>query len=162
MFYYDYNDDYSRMISELTEDIDRNQLLIDCILATSTGKTALIVSDRKNHCQIVSDAVGGTMLTGSTPAKERKQIVADVQAGIVKRLVSTVQLIGEGFDASGLDTLYLCTPIKFSGRLKQILGRILRPKDGKKATVYDFTDNLIGVLNNSAHSRKRVFDNVTE
>ena len=161
-FDYNYNDDYSKMLTELTEDLDRNQLIIDCILATSTNKTALIVSDRKAHCQIISDAINGEMLTGSTPAKERKQIVADVQAGKVKFLISTVQLIGEGFDCAGLDTLYLCTPIKFSGRLKQVLGRILRPKHGKTATVYDFTDDKIGVLKNSARSRKRVFDDVTE
>ena len=50
-------------------------------------------------------------------------------------------LIGEGFDCKSLSTLFIATPIKFSGRVLQYLGRVLRPAPGKnKAVVYDYVD----------------------
>jgi superfamily II DNA or RNA helicase len=73
--------------------------------------------------------------------------VAALNAGQVKVLVATGQLIGEGFDCRDLSTLFLATPIRFNGRLLQYLGRILRPAPGKdKARVYDYLDIQVGVL----------------
>jgi superfamily II DNA or RNA helicase len=51
----------------------------------------------------------------------------------------------------------LATPIKFDGRLLQYLGRVLRPSPGKdKARVYDYVDP-VGVLQNAARARRRVY-----
>ncbi len=73
--------------------------------------------------------------------------MAALNAGQVKVLVATGQLIGEGFDCRDLSTLFLATPIRFNGRLLQYLGRILRPAPGKdKARVYDYLDIQVGVL----------------
>jgi len=71
-------------------------------------------------------------------------------------LFSTVQLIGEGFDCPGLDTLFLTTPIKFTGRLLQVVGRILRPAANKQPRVFDYVDP-VGVLKSSARARLRTF-----
>ena len=80
-----------------------------------------------------------------------------LNAGQVKVLVATGQLIGEGFDCRELSTLFLATPIRFNGRLLQYLGRILRPAPGKdKARVYDYRDP-VGVLEAAAHARQRVY-----
>jgi superfamily II DNA or RNA helicase len=51
---------------------------------------------------------------------------------MVKVLVATGQLIGEGFDCKALSTLFLATPIRFDGRVIQYLGRVLRPATGKE------------------------------
>ena len=59
-------------------------------------------------------------------------------------LFSTLALIGEGFDCPDMDALFLSTPIKFSGRLKQVVGRVLRPAEGKEPLVYDYTDSNVG------------------
>ncbi|RLA87618.1 MAG: ATP-dependent helicase, partial [Deltaproteobacteria bacterium] len=90
--------------------------------------------------------------------KKRREIIAALNAGQVKVLLATGQLIGEGFDCPGLSTLFLATPIRFSGRVLQYLGRILRPAPGKaKARVYDYLDVNVGVLINAARSRARVY-----
>ncbi|MCD6175273.1 MAG: ATP-dependent helicase, partial [Planctomycetes bacterium] len=68
-----------------------------------------------------------------------------------------IQLIGEGFDCPNLSSLVLTTPIKYSGRLIQVVGRILRPAAGKKPVIYDFIDHQVGVLRASAQSRNRVY-----
>jgi len=65
-------------------------------------------------------------------------------------------LIGEGFDCSGLSTLFLTTPITFEGRLLQIIGRIMRPAAGKQAQVYDYVDDSVSVLRRSAESRRKI------
>ena len=77
-----------------------------------------------------------------------------IKTNAVKILICTKQLIGEGFDAPGLTTLFLVTPIKFSGRLKQVFGRILRPVIGKQAMVYDYVDDQVGVLKHSTKERQ--------
>jgi superfamily II DNA or RNA helicase len=78
--------------------------------------------------------------------------------GDVKVLLATGQLIGEGFDRQDLSPLFLATPIKFSGRVIQYLGRVLRPAPGKrKARVYDYVDVHVDVLRASAKVRQRVF-----
>lgn len=79
-------------------------------------------------------------------------------AGTVRVLIATGQLIGEGFDEKSLQTLFLATPIKFDGRLIQYLGRVMRPAPGKeKAKVYDYIDENVGVLRAAANSRQRVY-----
>ena len=85
------------------------------------------------------------------------RIVTDVQAGRFAVLIATLQLIGEGFDCSGLTTLVLSTPIKFEGRLLQVVGRIVRPAEGKRARVIDYVDENIAVLRRSAAARREFF-----
>ena len=96
--------------------------------------------------------------SGDLNPAARHRVVKALNGGQVKVLVATGQLIGEGFDCRDLSTLFLATPIKFSGRLLQYLGRVLRPAaPGKdKARVYDYLDPA-GVLENAARARQRVY-----
>jgi superfamily II DNA or RNA helicase len=82
--------------------------------------------------------------------------VAAIRGGELGVLISTVQLIGEGFDCPDLCTLFLTTPIKFTGRVLQVVGRILRPAAGKQPKVYDYVDP-VRVLHASAQARLRLF-----
>lgn len=53
----------------------------------------------------------------------------------------------------GISTVFLTTPVKFSGRLIQYIGRALRPAPGKdKAMIFDFVDDH-GVFEASARAR---------
>jgi superfamily II DNA or RNA helicase len=101
--------------------------------------------------------VAAAVLTGQSSPDQRLQVVEAVQAGRVPVLVATLQLIGEGFDCPGLSTLVLATPIRFEGRLLQVVGRIMRPAEGKKALVIDYVDVGIPVLCRSAAARREVF-----
>jgi superfamily II DNA or RNA helicase len=70
-------------------------------------------------------------------------------------LIATIQLIGEGFDCSGLTVLVLATPVMFQGRLTQVVGRILRPGEGKRPLVIDLVDSKVGLLRYRASRRWR-------
>jgi superfamily II DNA or RNA helicase len=164
-FRYDYRDDYQAMIAALVEDRDRNQLITDRIISAATyhGGTCLVVSDRVEHLHTIAQGLDGPglnieILTGKTPQAERSRIVTDVQAGKINVLLSTIQLIGEGFDCPGLDTLFLTTPIKFKGRLLQVVGRILRPAPGKDPYLYDIWDPCQPILNRQALEREKIYN----
>ena len=72
--------------------------------------------------------------------------------------INPLQLIGEGFDCKDLTTLFLSTPVRFSGRVVQYLGRILRPAPGKdRARVFDYVDVHVPPLIKAARARKKVY-----
>ncbi len=158
-FDYWYEDDYPNMISAMIIDRNRNQLIASHInQQAKQGGIALVVSDRVGHLNRLAELVDAPyrILTGRTSKKQRSEIVAEVRSGVVSILFSTTSLIGEGFDVAGLDSLFLTTPIRFSGRLKQVVGRILRPAAGKRPVVFDFVDRP-GILANQARARQIVY-----
>lgn len=164
-FVRDFQGEYPRLIKALAEDSRRNrQIAADVASLVRQGHqgTVLVVSDRVAHCQtladlLTADGVAAAVLTGQSGPDQRLQVVEAVQAGRVPVLVATLQLIGEGFDCPGLSTLVLATPIRFEGRLLQVVGRIMRPAEGKKALVIDYVDVGIPVLRRSAAARREVF-----
>lgn len=161
-FYYSYEDDYQEMITSLTQDMKRNTQIAEDVIqqATNRSGTCLVVSERIQHCEDLADMIQKRtdlrveILIGHASRSERENIVNEVQEGEIDVLVSTIQLIGEGFDCKGLSSLFLTTPIKFKGRLLQVIGRILRPADGKRPRVYDYQDQKVGVLKAQAKSRE--------
>lgn len=158
--------EYSKMLSELTQDLQRNDLICADIAeeARNGGGICLILSDRKNHCETFRDillnryGMSSDVLTGDISKGKRQDIVDRLNRGHIKILIATGQLIGEGFDCKDLSTLFMVTPIKFSGRVIQYLGRVLRPAPGKdKAKVFDYVDPM-GVLQAAAKSRQKVYN----
>jgi superfamily II DNA or RNA helicase len=155
---------YSKVLSELTQDLDRNLLIAETVTMHNGTGISLILSDRRDHCETLADilrhrhGIETAVLTGQTPAKEREQIVRDLQSGSCRYLVATGQLIGEGFDLPGIEALVLATPLKFSGRLIQYIGRALRLAPGKdEAVIIDFVDHLEPVFAASARHRADVY-----
>jgi len=165
----DASEQYQFMLTALVEDRARNELIANDVqaeVARGTG-TVLVVSDRVAHLEALNACLSHreedmVLLTGATPKKQRTAIVERLARGDVRVLGSTLQLIGEGFDAPGLSSLFLATPIKFSGRVLQVVGRVLRPKDGKTPRIYDYQDNHVGVLKASAKARQQVFGGLTQ
>ena len=157
-FDYAYQDDYQEMIKHLTADPRRNSLIVSDILrATEKSGISLVISDRKEHCAalyyLLRERRSVRLLTGDVPGKERQKIIDGLNRGEVQILVATAQLIGEGFDLKALSNIFLATPISFTGRVKQYVGRILRTSKGKQeAVIYDYLDKP-GVLQASFTSR---------
>jgi len=162
--------EYSAMLSELSTDFTRNcQIIEDVAREANNGSgVCLILTDRKSHVEtlaaMVTDrGINAEILTGELSNKDRQAVVKRLNAGQIKVLVATGQLIGEGFDARELSTLFLAMPVKFDGRLIQYLGRVMRPAPGKTMSrVYDYIDVNIGVLANSARGRQRIYSQKVE
>jgi superfamily II DNA or RNA helicase len=164
-FKYGFRGNYQALMSSLTKNELRTQQIADDIYAEAMGTEGiiLVVSDRVAHCiklanLLAEKGLQASVLTGRQTMAERTEIVASVHSGGIKVLISTLQLVGEGFDAAGLTTLFLTTPIKFTGRLRQVIGRILRPASGKQPKVIDYVDEHVGVLRNSARIRRQAYE----
>jgi superfamily II DNA or RNA helicase len=166
-FTFCYEDNYPEMLKALTLDVSRNEMIANDVANASGPENgmALLLSDRVAHCETLSQlltdrGVNNWVLTGRTPRAERQKIVNLVRSGDIDALISTVQLISEGFDVDGLAQLYLCTPMKAKTRIIQAIGRVCRPKDGKKAKVVDYIDEHVPVLKYQAKSRQRALAEV--
>ena len=158
--------EYSKMLRELAADTERNKQIAGDIAAEAAGSPGicLVLSDRKAHCENLQALLryrfklSSELLTGDLDTAERKKVLVRINQGQVNVLIATGQLIGEGFDCKDLTTLFLATPIKFSGRLLQYLGRVLRPAPGKKyARVFDYVDEKVDTLRKAAKARQRVY-----
>lgn len=164
--YYDPVNEYSKMLAELTADDDRNRMICEDVVTEIERKSGvcLVLSDRKKHCETLRALlkykfnVSADLLTGDLSSGRRKEVLHRLNDGQVNVLIATGQLIGEGFDHEQLATLFLATPIRFSGRVVQYLGRILRPSKSKsKARVYDYVDINVDVLKAAANARQKVY-----
>jgi len=163
-FQYNYRGDYQALIKALVQHEGRNlQILkdIDDYVRSGNAGTALVVSDRVSHCRFFAEklqaaGIRACLLHGQLAPEERQRIVEDVRQGRVEVLVSTLQLISEGFDCPDLSALFLTTPIRFEGRLLQVIGRIMRPADNKRAKVFDYIDENVPALRRSAQGRSLV------
>ncbi len=164
--FHDPVNEYSKMLTELTSDDKRNRLIAGDI-ATEIQKTpgiCLVLTDRKKHAETLhlilryKHHVDSSILTGDLSTSRRAEVLEALNNGEVKVLVATGQLIGEGFDCKELTTLFLATPIRFSGRVLQYLGRVLRPAPGKsRARVFDYIDVHVDVLCAAAKARQRIY-----
>ncbi len=164
--YYDPVQEYSKMLSELTLDDDRNRLIAADIAAEAGSHPGicLVLTDRKKHCESLGAllrygfSLPVDILTGDLNAGQRQSVMDRLQEGRIKVLIATGQLIGEGFDCRELTTLFMATPVRFSGRIIQYLGRILRPAPGKKrARVFDYVDINVEPLLKAAGARKKIY-----
>ena len=159
--------EYQDLIKNLVRCSKRNGIIVNTVVehVRRSQGIALVISDRKTHCQrlgklLSAKRVSNQVLTGKTNGAKRKRIVEELNSGKVKCLVATGQLIGEGFDLKALSSIFLTTPVKFSGRLKQYIGRILRVEQGKQqAVIYDFEDSP-WVLKASLKSRKQAYSSL--
>ena len=168
--YHDPVAEYSQMLSELTGDTARNLLIAEDVAreARESAGICLVLSDRKAHCENLQTLlrfrfkVESELLTGDLPIEERQAVVERLNAGRARVVIATGQLIGEGFDCPNLSTLFMATPVRFSGRVLQYLGRVLRPAPGKeKARVFDYVDVQVETLVKAAKARQRVYRRAT-
>ncbi len=165
--------EYSKMLSELTHNDDRNRLIAadvhDEVHTRQRPGVCLVLSDRKQHCQVLQALLrhkhhlDADILTGELSTELRRDVIERLNNGDVRVLVATGQLIGEGFDCPRLSTLFLATPVRFSGRIMQYLGRVLRPTEGiARAKVYDYVDTLVPALEAAARARQRVYQEMRQ
>lgn len=165
--YHDPVRDYSKMLLELTRDDDRNRLIAMDVASEIERRrgVCLVLSDRKKHCETLQTLlrykheIVADLLTGDMPNDHRKRVLERLRHGKCRALIATGQLIGEGFDCPNLATLFLATPVRFSGRVIQYLGRVLRPSHEKQgARVFDYVDVKVGPLRSAAKARRKVYN----
>jgi len=142
----------STMITELTENRERNSMLVGLIsrIAKST-RQILVLSDRRQHCMMLHQCFpkrSGLYMGGM---KE-----ADLAESSTKKIIfATFSQAHEGLDIPSLDTVILATP---KSDIVQSIGRIMRETKGKKnnPNIYDIFDQW-SVCHAMYNKRLRVY-----
>ncbi|MCC7302531.1 MAG: DEAD/DEAH box helicase [Bacteroidia bacterium] len=70
-------------------------------------------------------------IDAKTPKEQREAILSDFRKGIIK-VVSNVEIITEGFDFPECEAVILARPTKSLSLYLQMVGRVMRPAQGKK------------------------------
>jgi superfamily II DNA or RNA helicase len=139
----------------LVNDVERNrQIVTDILEVVAAGRTPLVLTSRKEHLERLLAGLSGIehviTLKGGMGKKQRQaaaEKLASIPDGIPRVILATGSYIGEGFDDSRLDTLFLTMPISWRGTLQQYVGRLHRIHDGKKVVrVYDYVDAHVPML----------------
>jgi len=141
-------DSFTELVSTLVGKMERNRLIVaDVLTAVGAGRRCLVLSERVGHVEqltamLQAAGVAAVALHGGLGKRERTAVVAALNAGELAAVVATGSLVGEGFDVPRLDWLALATPVSYSGRVTQYIGRVSRTAPGKDdAVVIDYCDN---------------------
>jgi superfamily II DNA or RNA helicase len=151
------------LYAALAVDEARNALIFEDVLAAlEAGRCPLVLTERRDHLEMLRArferfAKNVVVLRGGMGSHERR--AADEALRVTEaeeRLVlSTGRFLGEGFDDSRLDTLFLVSPISWKGTLAQYVGRLHREHQGKaEVRVYDYVDAKVPVLARMAAKRR--------
>ena len=148
----------------------RNSLIASDIEACiKQGHTPLVLSKRKAQIDVLFEKVKDKadhvlVLTGGKKQSERKELrerlgsISESESLIV---LATGQYIGEGFNCSRLDMLFLAMPIAWDGNVEQYTGRLNRSHDGKnRVTVIDYVDHHIEMFANMYNKRLRTYKRI--
>ncbi|MDL4841968.1 TOTE conflict system archaeo-eukaryotic primase domain-containing protein [Aquibacillus rhizosphaerae] len=74
---------------------------------------------------------------------------------------ATGKYVGEGFDDSRLDTLFLTMPISWKGTLQQYVGRLHRDhRDKDEVRVFDYVDSNVDVLQKMFEKRLKGYKSI--
>lgn len=149
---------------QLVDNEERNTLIFDDLLTClDEGRSPLLLVERTAHAEYFAErlqafAKNVIVLKGRMGKKQREALRAKIAAipdDQERVVIATGKLIGEGFDDSRLDTLFLVHPISWSGTLQQYAGRLHRSHANKEEVqIYDYVDLQVPML--MAMFRKRV------
>ena len=115
------NDNYRKFIAGLAN------------IHISEGHSVLIVADRVEFLEKVKEYVGETCLlvTGETDFEARQQAKQQILNKEKMCIAGSRQIFAEGISINILSCVILAVPMSNDSLLEQIVGRIMRPHEGK-------------------------------
>jgi DNA repair protein RadD len=128
--------------SQLADRMDRAKLVGDVIthwVKFAAGiRTVVFATGVRHSIHIVEEFVRAGIkaehLDGSTPLKDREAILARLASGETA-IVSNCMVLTEGWDMPAVGCCILARPTKKMGLFRQMIGRVLRPAEGKQHAI---------------------------
>jgi len=159
------SNDYHKILEELILPNERRSDMIaeDVVREAKAGNYCIVITTRKTYCDILNTKISRMwaktgVANGDYGDKHNASQVAKLEAGEITVLITTFELLGEGFDVKKLNRGFLALPFRERTRVEQAVGRIQRTCEGKiDALLYDYVDYNIGILNNQFRSRQFVY-----
>lgn len=161
---------YTQIIEALSIDEARNNLMIEYVRKqVLEGRTPIILTSLTSHVRLLAEklrpfADNVVALVGADSDKNKRLELERLQ-GINSSesliIVATGKYIGEGFDFSRLDTLFLALPISWKGNIAQYAGRLHREYDGKtEVRIYDYIDARVPLCDSMYRKRLKGYASV--
>lgn len=148
--------EFNQLYEALQNDDRRNQMICaDVVGAVDQGRSPLVLTERIEHLQNLAQLLSPKVprliqLRGGQSRKELGSALArlaDIPDAAGRVVLATGKYIGEGFDDSRLDTLFLALPVSWRGTVAQYVGRLHRLHEGKREVrVYDYADLNVPML----------------
>jgi len=147
---------FTKLISDLATDYDRNKLILDLI--NNVKGYTIVISERTTQLEYLDKNVQSSIyINGKTPKKTREKKIEEFRDGKHKVLFATYSLVAEGLDIPILENLIMASPVKDERLVIQAIGRCQRPCKNKKiANVYDLVDD-VSILDKFTRKRKSVY-----
>jgi superfamily II DNA or RNA helicase len=144
-------------VNDLVKRDDYKQLVADVAQTQAIkGHKVLVVGDRVQFLEAIAKLCGpnAMVITGKTENRDEMLKSIDIDKDI---LCGSISIFSEGISLNSLSCLVLATPINNEPMLTQLIGRIIRLKEGKMTPeVIDL--NLKGsTANNQATARAGLY-----
>lgn len=153
----------------IVKDVIRSDKIIkDVKNEFESGKNILLLTERIEHMEYFQDKLsrftnnlflyhGGLGKKVLKKYDELKEKIDEKNSN--KIIIATGSYIGEGFDDSSLDVLFLTMPISGITKVTQYTGRLHRKnKDKKEILVYDYVDDNFRQTRNMFEKRKKTYE----
>ncbi|NBB79767.1 MAG: DEAD/DEAH box helicase family protein [Verrucomicrobia bacterium] len=144
--------EYQKLCQSLMEDRQRNRLIGgDVAAAVTAGRQSMVLTERTEHLAILRDeletqGIESVTLQGGMGKRQRLESMANLHDRATV-ILATGRYVGEGFDCSRLDTLFVTMPVSWRGTVAQYVGRLHRLHAGKQVVqVYDYADLEVPML----------------
>lgn len=159
---------FHNLYEALRNDAVRNQMICADIVSTvNEGRSPLVLTERIEHLErlaqlLCPDIPHLILLKGGQSRKELNNArtrLAELPATSARVILATGKYIGEGFDDSRLDTLFLALPVSWRGTITQYVGRLHRLHESKREVrVYDYADLNVSMLAKMFDKRCRGYE----
>ena len=143
-------DKFETLSKIVVHDSARNKLILgDIIKKLNTGKKVVLITERKEHIdslsQYLKQSYETITLSGEDAESNRAYKWQLLKEGNYQVLITTGQFFGEGTDLQSAQCLFLVYPFSFEGKLVQYIGRVQRSEIAP--VIYDYRDIKIDYLN---------------
>ena len=133
------------VVNQLGARMNTDELVGDVVtnwLKHANGLKTIVFAVNVGHSRHLADSfveagIAAEHVDGSTPSAERDRILVRLASGTTT-VVCNCRVLTEGFDLPDIQCLILARPTRQLGRYRQMVGRGLRPAEGKSTlTVLD-------------------------
>ena len=125
---------WANRVSALSNDEEyRHTIAMLAAAYAARGHKVLVVSDRVSFLKACAELTGdkAVCVTGDVSHEDRETLVDRVLYGDANVLYGTQAIFSEGISVDTLSCLILATPVNNEPLLTQLVGRVIRKKEGK-------------------------------
>ena len=125
---------WANRVTKLSNDEEyRHTISMLAAAYAAKGHKVLVVSDRVSFLKACAELTGDKAIcvTGDVAHEDRETLVEEILTGDKNVLYGTQAIFSEGISVDTLSCLILATPVNNEPLLTQLVGRVIRKKEGK-------------------------------